>query len=180
MFATTPIAFQQHLKILKSLNKEARKSEFKTPTWPLQCPWVVHICIGRFLFGILTYANRFSLSSEPESHSKGKDPLSKSAVTYTFWKWTKSRFSRKQAETFLLFFLPQNTHQFPQPLAILILKGRMVEQETSHHFKRDTVKTHSPHRACLPFQPPKPTNYWNATGWFSDRIPCHPLYMGSP
>lgn len=175
MFATTPIAFQQHLKILKSLNKEARKSEFKTPnlafTMSLGGPYLY----WKISFGILTYANRFSLSSGPESHSKGKDPLSKSAVTYTFWKWTKSRFSRKQAETFLLFFLPQNTHQFPQPLAIFILKGRVVEQETSHRFKRDTVKTHSPHRACLPFQPPKPTNYWNATGWFWDRISCHPL-----
>lgn len=71
----------------------------------------------------------------PESHSKGEDPLSKSAVTYTFRNPTKSRFSRKRALA-LLFFLPQNTHQSPQPLAVLILMGQMVKRETSHHFKR--------------------------------------------
>lgn len=96
-------------------------------------------------FGILTYVNSSSLSSEPESIQRGRSSFQNGGNLYLLKVNKVTLFKETGRDVFCYSFLYENTHQFPQPLAILISMGWMVKQETHHHFKRGRCQnTQSP------------------------------------
>lgn len=105
-------------------------------------------------FGILTYVNSFSLSSEPESIQRGRSSFQIGGNLYLLKVNKVTLFKETGRDVFCYSFLYKIHTNSHNPLLFWSQWGRWWNGRHAIILKGDTVKTHSPHRGPYLFNHP--------------------------